>query len=912
MTLTSVYVWPLNIPPASNTTDTNIETPESFNTAVNDTEPLAHTTFDDAIETTTQEMPMSSTSHVVQNLMDESATINEVLARPYLIRDIHLTVPGTTLTNSLTLPLVTQTFVDSITLPSSILNDPNKLSKLEYFRYFTADMKIRIETNAQPYMSGKFWIFYNPYPELVSQGKSVQTSQLTSLTSYPGIEYDINQMSNAEISIPFVSYERAFDLENFSDYCQLFISQLTPIRDTTTETKLRMRVYGWFENIKVFGATSKSNLPASYLLNKIKEYNKRLNVSFQINTRKEQKGGIVSTVASGVSTVSKALSNVPVIGSIAGTVGWVSDIVGNVASIFGFSRPTSTEPVCKITNVPAHGYTYSQNVDQSVILASQPDNELGPQTKVFQTEIDEMQFDYISANPGVISIFPYTATSDNSSWLLNIPCSIRPFNYNHSQTIGTHTTAVASPTCAEYLGTLFKFWRGTMCFKISLAKTPFHNGRLILSFDPSNNISDTPFSRLGKAYTTVLDLSENSSVIIKIPYLSKFDYLNTFSLSDDLNKISFGTFSIGAMAPLLGPATVSDAVDVVVWKWVEDVEFAVPYSYFNSCVGDDTSTPTITISLAPNVYGSFDYNLPETIDVTQGQLGGKIYYTIGTGAVGAVSANAASGELTLTTVDTLYGSTYTRYRMRLANGSWSDWFSLTSNLDLTTVVGPFYLIEVDSQLTLNNNVDFQINLMNRDEENVIYFNNPSVDDSFIHSLDCVGEKLVNARALLRIHRGNSTITTSSYRSPFQEHPSLATNVAFLYDNQSYVIALSRMYRFYRGGFSYKIRSSTPVERNIQTSHLNFFDANSGKVVNNTHSHSTFSDLSPFHEVRVPFYSQTYRRVICDERANSGTVDYTFPSVDFTGFNGNDAVLISGDDSLSYGWLVGPPTIVFVK
>lgn len=853
---------------------------------------------------------MSETSHTVQDLMDESASINEVLARPYLIRDIHLTVPGTTLTNFLNLPLSAQIFVDSISLPSSILNDPNKLSKLEYFRYFTADMKIRIETNAQPYMSGKFWIFYNPYPELVSQGKSVETSQLTSLTSYPGVEYDINQMSNAEISIPFVSYERAFDLESFADYCQLYISQLTPIRDTTTETKLRMRVYGWFENVKVFGATSRSNLPASYLLNKIKEYNNRLNVSFQINTRKEQKGGIISTVASGVSTAANALSEVPVIGSIAGTVGWVSDIVGSVASIFGFSRPTSTEPVTKIINVPAHGYTYSQNIDQSVILASQPDNELGPQTKIFQTEIDEMQFDYIAANPGVIRIFPYTATSDNSSWLLNIPCSIRPFNYVHSQSIGTHDAAVASPTCAEYLGTLFKFWRGTICFKISLAKTPFHNGRLILSYDPSNNINDTPYSRLGKAYTTILDLSENSSVIVKIPYLSKFDYLNTYSLDDDLSKISFGTFSIGAIAPLLGPATVSDTVDVIVWKWMEDIELATPYSYFNACVGADSVTPTITVSLDSDVYGAFIVGsaLPNSFVNASGQLGGKIYYTLNTGAVGAISANSTSDRLTLTDLNHLYGSDQTRYRMRMAVGSWSTWAPLT-DLDLATVPGPFYLVEVDSQVS----VEFQINLMNRDEENVIYFNNPNIDNSFIHSLDCIGEKIVNARPLLRMHRLNGTISTSAYRSPFQEHPTvIAPEIPYLHANISYVTYLSRMYRFYRGGFSYKIKSTPSNTRSNVYSTLNFFDANSGKTVINTHTHSTFSDLCPFHEVRVPFYSQTYRRVICDERANSGTVDYTFPSVDFTGFASTDDVYISGDDSLSYGWLVGPPTIAFVK
>jgi len=162
-------------------------------------------------------------------------------------------------------------------------------------------------------------------------------------------------MSSGEISIPFVSYERAFDLEQSVDYCSLYISQLTNIRDTTTETNLRMRVYGWFENIKVFGASHHANVSSTYLKNKIAEYNRIIDAQIQINTRNEQPG-VVSTVASGVSKIAGALSGVPVVGSIAGSVGWLSDIVSNVASVFGFSRPTSIKENIRVSNIPGHGY----------------------------------------------------------------------------------------------------------------------------------------------------------------------------------------------------------------------------------------------------------------------------------------------------------------------------------------------------------------------------------------------------------------------------------------------------------------------------------------------------------------------------------------------------------------------------
>lgn len=811
MTLTGVYLWRLNNLPASteNLTNTNLDASVSFNTHTNDVEQLAHTTFDDAIETTTQQFDLSTTNHVVQDSMDLSATINEVLARPFLIQDIHLAVPGKPILNSFSIPFQAQPFVQTIDLPSAILNDPNKISKLEYFRYFTADMRIRIETNAQPYMSGKFWIFYNPYPNLTVQGTDVSTSSMTCLTSYPGVEYDLNQMSNAEIKIPFISYERAFDMETAADYCRLYVSQLTPIRDVTTETRLRMRIYGWFENIKVFGATSRSNLSAEYLHLKVDEYKTRL-ANIQINAIKEQSKGPISSVASTVKSISSKLTGLPVIGDIASSVSFVSDIVGNVASIFGFSRPTTIEPVCKVANIPGHGYTYYKSIDQSVALSSQPDNELNSQKDVFQTEMDEMQIEYIARNPGVIAVIPYTATSDNTSWMYSMYCSVFPTNYADTPSEAAIQRFLL-PTCAEYISQLFSLWRGTMCVKISLAKTPFHNGRLLISYDPSNSITDTPLTRLGKTYTTILDLSENSSIVVKIPFLSKFDYLNTVDIGDGSGiearpeRFSFGTLSIGALAPLLGPATVSDTVDIIVWKWFEDLELAEPTSVTSYCVGVPASRITREVSC-----------------------------------------------------------------------------------------------------------DIQINLMNRDEENVVIFNNPITDNSLIHAEQCIGEKITNCRQLLRMHRKAYVVNNGSEVTPFRDIAAGGTN--FTYANKDYVTYLSRMYRFFRGGFSVKIFSNVVNSDVYMTTCLRRRlgrQLDNSANAENTPTHRTVPILNPFHEVRIPFYSQTYRRVINNEYLNISSLDYSYPvlTVDTNHLENSD-LYVAGDDNLSYGWLIGPPMLGF--
>jgi hypothetical protein len=309
-------------------------------------------------------------------------------------------------------------------------------------------------------------------------------------------------------------------------------------------------------------------------------------------------------------------------------------------------------------------------------------------------------------------------------------------------------------------------------------------------------------TRIGKAYSSILDLSENSSVIIKIPFLSKFDYLNTSSNRSDVTNsflTDFGTFSIGALAPLLGPATVDSTVDIVVWKWFEDLELAEPYSF--------------TLR---------SHGLPPPVES-----------------------------------------------------------------------------------------EIQINLMNRDEENTVIFNNPSIDNSLDHSVNNIGERIVNLRQLLRIHRPSYPLSADSIITPFRDVQITSTDGFTSYQNSDYVTFLSRMYRFWRGGFSLKVQADTGTWFRSQIFVGNFYTSPNSHLLKNTSSHTTFPAINPLHEVRLPFNSQTYRRVITDEFVNENNIDYSYSAISFeSDSDTTHNTFIAGDDNLSYGWLVGPPVVSY--
>jgi len=554
--------------------------------------------------------------------------------------------------------------------------------------------------------------------------------------------------------------------------------------------------------------------------------------------------------------------------------------------------------------------TYAIGVDESVSLSSRADNELGNQNNVFQTEVDEMDFDYIARNPGAVSVFPYSTTSDNSSWLHHFQCSLEPDSTRIFNSDANFAKLFA-PTCAEYIAAAFQYWRGTICFKVSIAKTPFHNGRLILSYDPSvAATTDTPYSRIGKAYTTILDISENSSVIVKIPFLSKFDYLSTYPAltttndTPNYNFISYGTFSIGALAPLLGPATVDTIVDVVVWKWVEDIELAVPTSVVDRVVGVDTTDPTYKIIIPDTGFYGYYVGTDTSVSELDRTFGNNTTLTFDSSQTAVVTDSGNTTTYTTTMGSFTIGGTLS-FQIRQADGTWGTTIVGGGTERLSTLlIAPYYTARVLSNFSVD--AAIQINLMNRDEENTIVFNNPKIDFSNLHSLQCIGERILNARQLLRSHREYRFSEADANFIPFTDHP---TTLTYLYANNTYVDFFSHLYRFYRGGFSIKLLTRTNDTNTRVKSTLRFRNPINSMYYtgdyDNTPTHVTYPNLNPIHEVRIPYYAQTYRRVICNHSRND--LDYLIPEVKMEMSTIGD-IYMAGDDNLSYGWLVGPPTM----
>lgn len=911
-------------------------------TATNSEEQVQITTFQDVevpqVVVTTMEQDTSDI-----NDMDDTVSIAKFLQRPVKLDSIKLT-PTTTANRLRSIVTTTpQQPLWSADLPSRLLNIGGKGQKIANHHFFKADVHIKVVVNTNPFVSGRFYLTYSPYEDTVVKPRQQKWASRSGVTAYPGVELDLQIDNSVEIIVPYASYKEAYVLvgepENF---VKLSLYTVVPILGTD-DAQADLTVYGWFENIvvnmptyriaseekhekrtqlvnKIFSLQQVSPSVYQYIMKSIGYDDKQAEaISVELQTQAEAKEpGPVQQIAGTVGAIAGALTAVPVVNEIAAPIAWIANIASGIASVFGWSRPNSYTHVAPFQNVPGKFYAHVSTEDQSVALALDNTNELGALSDVFPSAIDEMDLGYVCANPAIkyVEIWPAMKNSRaeaRNAPILVIPCGLGTFTGQllESQTI-VYSTAVKKtafdsagfqgqwnpchtmqyrgqipfeayklraaqtaicgdlPACianpievyaegkaqnvildtapCEYVSQLFKYWRATLCFKISVVKTAFHTGRLEIFFEPGmyRYKNDGLFTPELDAYTLVdttnnykyiLDLTNESEVTIRIPYISEKLFkltqgINGGNAAPTLEQVQdsiIGALIIRPVSHLMAPETVAQKVEVVVWKWAEDVVLMCPTT---------ASGADLAIYRANSV------------------------------------KKFAEGTVNFETIPFEITSKLTVHQIEESKPTEKP------KVDKAKPRKPRDIEEVELQINVGNSAS---------GNSQTFFNVSNIEQLNMDACKRAGgERIINLRPLLRCFRdwkqaqGNDVLR-------FQDESQVI----------DYISYLSYMYRFFRGGVRYKIFEGSKDTNDDQRT-ITWLHSGAAKNTNMTPSHVTYTKLNPVHEVSVPYYSQ-YRKLPL-------SLDSSLMNVTCKTRPGN-FIMRSGDDNLTYGWLMGTPQIM---
>lgn len=528
----------------------------------NDTQQI--TTFVDDVNIETYEKPLMSTTTAWTKMAedDKMHDIHAILKRPINVLSSEFT---TSFTN------ITLKFPDIIFQRSA-----NVVKKLDYFTYFRANVKIRLVFNATPFMSGKYWMFFAPFDAV--SNRAARIGSLPNNTGYPGVEIDMGSNAPVEIKIPYCAPLSHYNLiDTHSNMGELYIVPINPIQTGTSPVVngATFTIFAWFEDIELAMPTS---LPVTVPALKAQVGNSEEHAATS--------GPSISGVAAGVASVASALGGIPLLGPWVRPVEWVSRAVSNVASTFGWNKPTNLDKNCPYSNITAKGYTNADGIDLSTKLGTMPDNGLTYDSGLFSTEVDEMDISYIASKSCIFrSAIPWTITDSVGSIL----------HYNAvSPGVTQGSPSNLEPTTLAYLASMFRYWRGGLNFRIAVAKTAFHTGRLRITYHPGVYYP-TGASVNENAYNWILDLSVSSELEFKIPYVSNVPWKETLVNPYDnflwqREDFSTGYISVEILTELRRASdSVANNCPINMWcSGAEDISFAIP-DFGNYFVLDPTT-----------------------------------------------------------------------------------------------------------------------------------------------------------------------------------------------------------------------------------------------------------------------------------------------------------------------------------
>lgn len=440
---------------------------------------------------------------------------------------------------------------------------PNLVDKLNYFTFLRAKLNVRLVYNATPFQQGRYWMCYSPYDTQSNRG---HTGYAQNLTGYPGVEIDLATGQPAEMTVPFMCPMSHFRLtDGEGRFGKVIIAPIVELHSGVTPDTVPFTVFAWFSDVDLV-------FPTKDVVDTLEA---------QMGDEEAKHSGPLEVISGGVAAIAEAASSVPMLSAVATPVGWIARAVQGASAMLGLNKETSKAARTHMVNEPGQGYTHADGLDDSTVIGLQQDTGLITNFDIFGLEKDEMALETIKAKMcavrGVsqVQLIPWT-TAD-------LPHA-QIFSWQNSPSCCQEIdTGIIAATTLNYLASMFQFWRGSIKYRITVAKTAFHTGRLRVSYVPAKRGVVSPNTdELESCYNWVLDLSKTSELSFEVPYANNVPWCKMLFKGEGSsqwnNENRTGTLIFEVLTPLKAASTaVSDQVQMTLWHaGGDDMSFAIP------------------------------------------------------------------------------------------------------------------------------------------------------------------------------------------------------------------------------------------------------------------------------------------------------------------------------------------------
>lgn len=392
-------------------------------------------------------------------------------------------------------------------------NDTRIKFKLNNFAFIRCDLKIKVMINASPFYYGCMGMTYLPLP-VVTPSTIVNPTNLSSLIplSQRPISYIYPQHSmGAEMTLPFFLHKNWLDINTANDFLdmgELAFTPFTVLRSANgvVGTGVTVQVYAWAENVQLSGAT--------------------LSLALQSKVKDEYGNGPISGPASTVARMAGMMRKIPIIGKFATATEIGANAISGIASIFGFTNVPVIENVVpyQVRAFPSLASTEIGFPNEKLTLHAKNELTIDP-TVVGAPAGDPLAIENFVNRESLITRTTWDTASPVDHILFY--SRVHPFMFDQS---GNTNNSVINQTPLSIPAQLFDGWRGDIIFRFKIIASPYHKGRIIISFDPQgdvvNNVVTVPLVS-SAIYTQIVDLGADDDVEIVVPYNQALPFLAT-------------------------------------------------------------------------------------------------------------------------------------------------------------------------------------------------------------------------------------------------------------------------------------------------------------------------------------------------------------------------------------------------
>lgn len=516
---------------------------------------------------------LSVTNDLSSNL-DETASasadpldLNRFMSRPIKIHE-YTWAPGTP-------------FAQGFNPWVDFFSNPRVINRINNFKLCRGNLTLKFVINGSKFHYGRMLAYYTPLHlsyvgTSIVPNLSMNIQNIMRATQQPCIYLDPSTNQGAELTLPFIYPKDAFDITT-ADWTAMGIMQMSDIGPLKvvgglSSTAVSIAIYAWMENVTL-------NVPTS-----------TASSALVPQSGDEYGEGVVSKPATVLSNLAGKLAKTPVIGPYARATQLAAGATAEIAKAFGYSRPVILDQPTNVVKLNVTGQLATTNThDTSLKLTVDSKQELtiDPRT-AGAPNTDDLSIVEWCKKECIVAMSEWGSNDAPGTKLMNVNVTPKIF-YTRGLDAFNNVTYT---TPSGYISSLFQFWRGEMCYRVSVVRSAFHVGRLRIVYDPVTTASSLVGTNLydNVQYSWILDLQEANEAEMSCQWAAESNYLRLHryvdaydSTDEPIGLASYapqfhnGQFAIYVETTLVTPNSVTDdPVYVFLYAHEENAEFAGP------------------------------------------------------------------------------------------------------------------------------------------------------------------------------------------------------------------------------------------------------------------------------------------------------------------------------------------------